>query len=102
VKFVVFKFLADENVPFQVVRVLRDAGYDVTTVGEVARPGIGNNELAELFIKLNVIILTQDADFTCLRRSLMKGLRVIYVGLSGDLNVVAKCVLGSIKDVLIF
>ena len=92
----VFKFLADENVPFQVVRVLRDAGYNIVTVGEVARPGIGNNELAELSIKLNVIIIIRDADFTRLRRSLMKRLKVIYVRLSGDPNVIAKHVLGSI------
>ena len=65
-------------------------------MGEVARPGIGNNELVELSIKLNVIILTRDADFTCLRRSLMKKLKVIYLRLSGDPNVIARCVLGSI------
>ena len=38
-----FKFIADENVPFQVIKVLRDAGHDVTTVEEVARPSIEND-----------------------------------------------------------
>jgi len=42
------KFVADENVPFPVVKALREAGYEVAIVGEVAHPGMRNDELAKL------------------------------------------------------
>jgi len=37
---------------FQVVRVLRDAGYNVTTVGEVACPGIEMMSLLNYLLNL--------------------------------------------------
>jgi predicted nuclease of predicted toxin-antitoxin system len=82
------KFLADENIPFQVIQALRDAGYETATLAEVARPGIRNDQLAELSIKLKRI--TRDADFTYMKQSLMTKIKVIYVKLSGDPNNIAQ------------
>jgi len=91
------KFIADENVPFQVVDILREAGYEVTTISEVAHPGMKNDEFAKLSIQLKMIILTRDADFTHLRQSLMRKIKAIYIRLSGDPDSVAQCVLGKIE-----
>jgi len=91
-----FKLIIDENMPFQVVKVLRNAGYDVVTVSEVAHPGIKNDMLAELSIELERIIVTRDADFTHLRRSLMTRVKVVYVRLSGDPDRIAEHVLSNI------
>lgn len=91
------KFLADENIPFQVIQALRDAGYETATLAEVARPGIRNDQLAELSIKLKRIIITRDADFTHMKQSLMTKIKVIYVKLSGDPNNIAQQVTKNIE-----
>lgn len=91
------KFVAGENVPFQVVDVLREAGYEVATISEAAHPGIRNDELAKLSIQLGMIVVTRDADFTRLRPSLMRKIKVVYVRLSGDPNSIAQHVLGNIE-----
>jgi predicted nuclease of predicted toxin-antitoxin system len=64
------EFIADENIPFSLIKALRELGYEVATVGETAYFGIKNNELAELSIRQGKIIMTRDADFTRLKRSL--------------------------------
>jgi len=58
------KFIADENIPTRVVRLLRGAGYDVITVAEALSAGVKNHELAELSLRMSRAILTRDADFT--------------------------------------
>jgi len=58
------KFIADENIPYQVVEVLRQAGYEVSTVVETTYLGMRNDELATLSIQLQRAVLTRDADFT--------------------------------------
>jgi len=91
------KFIADENIPFQVVESLREAGYDVTTISEVAHPGMRNDEFAKLSIQLRMIIITRDADFTRLKQSLMRKIKVIYIRLSGDPNNIAQHILNNIE-----
>ena len=90
------KFIADENIPFQVVESLREAGYAVATISEAAHPGTTNDELAKLSIQLGMIIITRDADFTLLRQSLMRKIKVIYIRLSGDPNSIAQRILNNI------
>ena len=41
------KLIADENIPTEVVRKLRNAGYDVLTATDVVSAGTKNHELAE-------------------------------------------------------
>jgi len=76
-----YRFVADENIPSHVVRALRRTGYDVSTVSELFKPGIGNEELAESAAKIGRIVVTRDADFTRLRSSLAARVKVIYVKL---------------------
>lgn len=73
------KLIADENIPSEVVRKLRSAGYDVLTVTDVVSAGTKNHELAELSLRIGRILLTRDADFTRLSRSIMNRLRVVYI-----------------------
>jgi len=90
------KFLADENVPLQVVDALRQARYEVTTVSEAAHPGMKNEEFAKLSIQLVMVIITRDADFIRLKQPLMRQLRFVYIGLSGDPDSTAQQVLKNI------
>jgi len=57
-----------------------------------------NNELAEISIRLKMVIVTRDADFTHLSWSLMKKIKVIYVRLNGDPDGIAQKVLDDIKE----
>jgi len=61
------RFIADENIPSRVIERLRDAGYDVVTVSEAAAPGIRNDELAEVSLRIGRVVLSRDADFTRLK-----------------------------------
>lgn len=91
------KLVADENIPFQVVQALREAGYETATLAEVTHPGIRNDELAKLSIQLKRTIITRDADFTHIKQSLMKKIKVIYIKLSGDPNNIAQQVVNNIE-----
>jgi predicted nuclease of predicted toxin-antitoxin system len=91
------KFVADENIPFQVIQALREAGYEAATLAEVAHPGIRNDELAKLSIQLKRTIITRDADFTHMKQSLMRKIKVIYLKLSGDPNDIAQQVVDNIE-----
>lgn len=46
------KFIADENILFHVVKVLRESGYEVATVSEIARFGMRNDRLVGLSAQL--------------------------------------------------
>lgn len=91
------KFIADENIPYQVVEVLRQAGYEVSTVVETTYLGMRNDELATLSIQLQRAVLTRDADFTHLGQALMRKIKAIYIRLSGDPNIMAMRVLDNIQ-----
>lgn len=53
------KILADENIPDELIDLLRDKGYDVST----APPGTKDPKIALLAKKERRILLTQDKDF---------------------------------------
>jgi predicted nuclease of predicted toxin-antitoxin system len=55
------KFLADENFPLPSVRVLRDAGYDVQHIGDIAS-GSGDEDVVSRANESNRTILTFDSD----------------------------------------
>lgn len=92
------KFIADENVPSRVVTLLREAGYDIITITEALSAGITNHELAELSLRVNRTVLTRDADFTRLRKSLMQKIKVVYIQINLEPARLADLVLKSISD----
>lgn len=54
------KLLADENLPDELVDVLRDKGYNISSV----IPGTDDPDIARLAKKERRILLTQDKDFS--------------------------------------
>ena len=56
------RFLADENVPYGVVKRLRKDGVDIMSVYDVRR-GITDSEVAELANSEGRILITFDKDF---------------------------------------
>lgn len=57
-----FKLLADEDVDFRIVTVLRDCGYEIISVLK-AHQGISDEEVIGLAKRYNAILLTEDSDF---------------------------------------
>ena len=56
------RFLADENVPYGVIKRLREDGIDIISVYDVQR-GIADSEVAELANSDGRILITFDKDF---------------------------------------
>jgi predicted nuclease of predicted toxin-antitoxin system len=56
------KILANENIPFTSVKVLRNEGYDVKAVGDEFQ-GITDKEVIELAIIEKRLIITFDKDY---------------------------------------
>lgn len=56
------KFVADENFPRSVLRILRQHGYDVKSIAE-ERPGISDNEVLAFAAAEERTLLTFDKDF---------------------------------------
>ena len=73
------KLLADENIPWPLVRLLRSMGPDVVWIPETRYRGISDREVVDLANSDGRVVLTRDSDFleTNLRRRLRYGL--IYV-----------------------
>lgn len=73
------KLLADENVPWPLVRLLRSMGLDVVWIPETSYRGISNGEVVNLANSDERVVLTRDSDFlrTSLRKEVKYGL--IYI-----------------------
>ncbi|MBD2753560.1 DUF5615 family PIN-like protein [Spirosoma validum] len=60
------KILADENVDFPVIYLLRDNGFEVLSIAEDDFGTIDENVLAKA-VRMNAVLLTADKDFGELR-----------------------------------
>lgn len=56
------RLVADENIEFEIVSRLRDAGHDVFDV-KASYPGIDDVTVLELAARQNALLLTSDKDF---------------------------------------
>jgi predicted nuclease of predicted toxin-antitoxin system len=56
------KFLANENIPFELIDDLRKLGYDILRVDEVKK-GMRDHEVLDLSFKEGRILITFDKDF---------------------------------------
>ncbi len=81
------KFVADENIDFQIVQRLRNKGRAVYYVAEMT-PGISDMEVLDLANNNSALLLTADRDFGELvyRRHLISGgvILIRLAGLSAD------------------
>ena len=68
------KLLADENVPWPLVRLLRSMGLDVVWIPETSYRGISDNEVINLANRDKKVVLTRDSDY--LKPSLRRKARV--------------------------
>lgn len=76
-------FLADENIDFQIVQMLRERKHTVLYVAEMD-PGISDEEVLDLANQKNAVLITGDRDFGELvfrQRKIMSG--VLLIRLSG-------------------
>lgn len=62
------RFLVDENVPEDLVSVLRERGYNTKSVAECELKGRDDEEIFGLAYKENRVLVTQDKDFLDDRR----------------------------------
>ncbi|USH00472.1 DUF5615 family PIN-like protein [Thermococcus argininiproducens] len=56
------KFLADENIPLKVVRLLQEEGFAIKSITDI-KPGITDEEVSEIALRENRILITFDKDF---------------------------------------
>jgi len=61
------RFKVDENLPVEAAKVLRQAGYDATTVQEQQLSGSADSEIAEICRQEERVIMTLDTDFSDIR-----------------------------------
>jgi len=54
--------LADENIHGYIINALRDAGFEVISIREIAH-GIKDDIVIEMALKQNYVLLTEDKDF---------------------------------------
>ncbi len=56
------KLLADENIEFEIVSALREAGFDVSDIKEI-NPGIEDDAVLAIAKTTEALLLTYDKDF---------------------------------------
>ncbi|MEW6375747.1 MAG: DUF5615 family PIN-like protein [Thermodesulfobacteriota bacterium] len=62
------KFLLDENIPYALIELLRERGFDVHHLKKMGKHGIKNGKVYEIAENEKSWIVTRDADFQNLRR----------------------------------
>lgn len=94
------KLLANENVPLESVRQLRNSGHDIVSISEQS-PGIADEDVIRISRKENRIILTFDRDYGELifHRGLMKPAGILYLRfLPGNPSEVAAYISQLLED----
>ncbi len=74
------KLLADENIPWPLVRLLRIMGLDILWIPETSYRGISDDEVVNLANRTERIVLTRDSDYLkpSLRGKVVHG--ILYIG----------------------
>jgi predicted nuclease of predicted toxin-antitoxin system len=57
------KLLADENIPLDLVRILKSKGHLIETVAEVRLTGVPDEDILRYAVAHSLTILTEDKDF---------------------------------------
>ncbi len=72
-----FGLLTDENIEVEVVKWLRQAGFDVYDVCEQGLRGVSDQQLLQTAVTANRVVVTHDADFGTL--AILQGEPVIGI-----------------------
>ena len=84
-------FLLDENVPLSLKRFLvEERNFIATTIQDLKKHSISNEEVAKSALTLQSIIITFDKDFTILKKDLLAQSKIIYIKIHPRDPVVAK------------
>lgn len=62
------KFLLDENIPYALIDLLENRGFDVQHLKKMGKQGIKNGEVYKIGENEKSWIITRDADFQSLRK----------------------------------
>jgi predicted nuclease of predicted toxin-antitoxin system len=62
------KFLLDENIPYALIDLLQERGFDVQHLKKMGKGGIKNGEVYKIAENEKSWIITRDADFQNLRK----------------------------------
>lgn len=89
------RFLCDENITQDVVKLLINAGYDVETVQSMNLRGISNSDLLQKAIESDRILITFDVDFNQPLVKIFPGILLIRIQPNTD-----KYVLPAIEKLL--
>ena len=73
------KFLLDENVPFKILKSIKELGFECSTIQELGWNGFKDKEIAKNIQDENLIFITRDKDFTFIWKKY--GLRVVYIAI---------------------
>ena len=71
------KFKIDENLPVEIAALLRDAGYEATSVVDQGLGGSADPDIAAVCRKENRALVTLDMDFADIRTYQHSGLIVL-------------------------
>lgn len=71
------RFIADENIPFSLIKAIRRKGYSVTCLFEENLLGINDGNLLKLAKKEKRVLITFDKDFTQFKLSKHYGVIIL-------------------------
>ena len=73
------KFLLDQNVPVNFIKVLRDFGHEAITLKQISQIRAKNGEIGKLAIEHEAILVTFDRHFLNLKRNIQQQSKIIYI-----------------------
>jgi predicted nuclease of predicted toxin-antitoxin system len=73
------KFLLDENVPYTILKSIKELGFECSTIQELGWNGFKDKEIAKNLQDKKLIFITRDKDFTFIWKKY--GLRVHYIAI---------------------
>ncbi|ETR69432.1 MAG: hypothetical protein OMM_09597 [Candidatus Magnetoglobus multicellularis str. Araruama] len=73
------RFLLDENMPFTLLELLRNRGYEADHLKKLEKVGIKNGEVYKVAEQQGSWILTRDSDFRSYHKFVMHNIRGVIV-----------------------
>lgn len=78
------RFLLDENMPFALLELLRNRGFEADHLKKLEKVGIRNGEVYELAEQSGSWILTRDSDFRSYHKFVIHNIKGVIVFMLSD------------------